>query len=132
MRSVPDKSAILDSDRRERIRGEVEAGGPDTADYHVDGAAGGCFEDLLHGCWVADVTVDDGEVPGLKLGADAFGCEGGGEFGGGAGEGGAGVVVFEGEGEAVACAVAGCAEEGEGFGRGHFWWWWRFVESVFW
>lgn len=118
----------MDPDGRERVWGEVEAGGPDAADYHVDGAAGGGLEDLCNGCWVAYVAVDDGEVPGLEFRADAFGCEGGGEFGGGAGEGGAGVVVFEGEGEAVACAVACCAEEGEGFGSGHLWWWW-FVES---
>ena len=64
--------------------------------------------------------MDDCEVARLQFRADAFGCEGGGEFGGGAGEGGAGVVVLEGEGEAVAGAVAGCAEEGEVFfGVGH-------------
>lgn len=100
---------------------QVEAGGPDAADDHVDGLAAGCFEDLLHGRWVADVAVDDCEVAGLQFGADAFGCEGGGEFGGRAGEGGAGVLVFEGEGETVACAVACCAEEREGFGLGHCW-----------
>ena len=100
---------------------QVEAGGPDAADYHVDGLADGCFEDLCHGRWVANVAVDDCEVAGLQFGADALGCEGGGEFGGRAGEGGAGVLVFEREGETVACAIACCAEEGEGLGLGHCW-----------
>lgn len=73
----------------------------------------------------ADVALDNCEVAGLLVEADAFGCEGGGEFGGCAREGCAGVVVLEGEGEAVACAVACCAEKGEGFGLGHcvFVWW---------
>jgi len=71
------------------------------------------------------------EVLGLEVWADVFGCEGGGEFGGGAGEGGAGVVVLEGEGEAVAGAVACRAEEGEGFfGVGHFWGWLGFGGEV--
>ena len=98
---------------------QVEAGRPDAADDYVDGLTCGRFEDLLHGCWIANVAVNDGEVAGLQLGADAFGCERGGEFGGRPSEGGAGVLVFEGESETVACAVTCCAEEGKGSGLGH-------------
>ena len=59
---------------------EVETGWTDAADDHIDGSTGRCCESLFYDCWVADVAVDDCEVAGLQLCADAFGCEGGGEL----------------------------------------------------